>query len=269
MDNKALIKQYVDTGLSIPEYQFFKLNKNLRQTYIRKRNIAISQGDDNAEYEVQFLSDDAIIKVINTSDNLEYFQSHGKLSDYVKIGVTKRKPDLFEYMIKPPEEACIEAVKYNGKFIEFIPNPSDTVVMFAVKESAEALIFIGRKQLTDELLMFAAKNHGDAVYWILACLSVTGDVPSERVQLEAVKKNPVNACYYAKEYDFELTERVKLAAVNRDGFAIKYIRYPSEKIQIAAVKNKILSYRVIKNPTEKVTELFNKLYDDDNSWVIK
>ena len=39
MDNRYLLKQYVDTGLQIPEYQFNQLSNNDRNTYIRKRLI--------------------------------------------------------------------------------------------------------------------------------------------------------------------------------------------------------------------------------------
>jgi hypothetical protein len=34
MDNKDLIKQYIDTGFKIPEYQVIKLSNNDKKTYI-------------------------------------------------------------------------------------------------------------------------------------------------------------------------------------------------------------------------------------------
>jgi hypothetical protein len=41
MTNKDIIKQYVDTGLPIPEYQFNKLSPSLLKTYLRKRFLYI------------------------------------------------------------------------------------------------------------------------------------------------------------------------------------------------------------------------------------
>lgn len=40
MTNQDLIKQYVDTGIGIPEYQFSRLSQNMKKTYLRKRVIS-------------------------------------------------------------------------------------------------------------------------------------------------------------------------------------------------------------------------------------
>lgn len=40
MDNKDLLRQYVDTGLRIPEYQIRQLSNNNKKTYLRKRLIS-------------------------------------------------------------------------------------------------------------------------------------------------------------------------------------------------------------------------------------
>ena len=37
MTSKDLIQQYVNIGISIPEYQISQLNNNLKTTYLRKR----------------------------------------------------------------------------------------------------------------------------------------------------------------------------------------------------------------------------------------
>ena len=49
MRNRDIIKQYVNTGKCIPEYQYNKLKKNLMNTYIRARIINI-QNDYSDEY---------------------------------------------------------------------------------------------------------------------------------------------------------------------------------------------------------------------------
>ena len=68
MTNKDLIKQYVDTGINIPEYQFNQLNNNLKTTYLRKR-LMVGQLVD---YELIILPDDKRTKYIN---NYEFRKS--------------------------------------------------------------------------------------------------------------------------------------------------------------------------------------------------
>jgi hypothetical protein len=43
MTNKDIIKQYVNTGVSIPEYQFNKLNSGFKKSYLRARTIAVKE----------------------------------------------------------------------------------------------------------------------------------------------------------------------------------------------------------------------------------
>jgi len=54
MNNRDLLKQYVDTGLAIGRTQYDKLPDNLKITYLRKRMIAANQDDDNrlSSYEI-------------------------------------------------------------------------------------------------------------------------------------------------------------------------------------------------------------------------
>jgi hypothetical protein len=74
-----------------------------------------------------------------------------------------------------------------------------------------------------------------------------GIIPSEKVQLEAVKQNG-SAIHYIENP----SEKLQLAAVKRDGSAIYYIENPSEKVQIAAVNQNGWAIYHIKNPSEKV-----------------
>jgi hypothetical protein len=68
MTPEFLIKQYVDTGNSIPEYQVNKLNKNLLNTYLRKRLIAQDQDDRYSlkDYEFELLPEKIKHTLINT-----------------------------------------------------------------------------------------------------------------------------------------------------------------------------------------------------------
>ena len=41
MDNRDLIRQYVNTGVGIPEYQYNKLSNNNKTSYLKKMEISI------------------------------------------------------------------------------------------------------------------------------------------------------------------------------------------------------------------------------------
>ena len=57
MNNKDLIKQYVDTGVKIPEYQMSKLPNSFLQTYLRKRLQAASNNMNIEKYEYNRMDD--------------------------------------------------------------------------------------------------------------------------------------------------------------------------------------------------------------------
>lgn len=58
MDNKDLVKQYIDTGLQLPEYQLDFLSDNDKKSYIRKRLIAIANNNFSLNgYEFQYVTD--------------------------------------------------------------------------------------------------------------------------------------------------------------------------------------------------------------------
>ena len=51
MRNKDIIKQYVNTGNNIPEYQLNKLNISLLKSYFRSRSRKTESGDKFKYYE--------------------------------------------------------------------------------------------------------------------------------------------------------------------------------------------------------------------------
>ena len=59
MRNKDIIKQYVNTGNRISEYQLKKLNTSLKNSYFRKR--LINDDADIKSYELKY-SDDIMFK---------------------------------------------------------------------------------------------------------------------------------------------------------------------------------------------------------------
>lgn len=74
MNNRDLIKQYVDTGLKIPERQFNQLNSSELNTYLRKRLIVQEQSDTIADsisfFEYEKFNPEQKLKLVNiTTDN--------------------------------------------------------------------------------------------------------------------------------------------------------------------------------------------------------
>ena len=71
MNNKDLIKQYVDTGQLLPEHQVVQLPDWAKKTYIRKRLIAIDVSNYNflKGYEIALL---------NTEQSEQYFNNYFK-----------------------------------------------------------------------------------------------------------------------------------------------------------------------------------------------
>jgi hypothetical protein len=75
MTNQDLIRQYVDTGLQIPEYQFNRLSSNNKKTYIRKRLMTFEkQTDAVAPYEMSFIPEDKKQKFAQDAKNRKLFQ---------------------------------------------------------------------------------------------------------------------------------------------------------------------------------------------------
>ena len=59
MTNKDILRQYVDTGIALPEEQIKLLSGGLLTTYIRKRKIALENGGRiGSGYELKLLYPD-------------------------------------------------------------------------------------------------------------------------------------------------------------------------------------------------------------------
>jgi hypothetical protein len=71
MTNKDIVKQYVDTGICIPEYQMDKLNEGLLKTYLRKRIISVTQEfkDNIKDYEYLKLNNEQKIQFLDYKVN--------------------------------------------------------------------------------------------------------------------------------------------------------------------------------------------------------
>ncbi len=85
MNNKDLLKQYVDSGLAIGQTQFNKLSENLKITYLRKRMIAADQDDNSSlsAYEILGVPDSYRAEMIKYLLNKmkEFFETGASLDD--------------------------------------------------------------------------------------------------------------------------------------------------------------------------------------------
>ena len=116
MNNKDLIVKYVgSTGLSIPEYQFNKLNNNLKTSYLRKRIQATEASSEERlrEYEFVALPEDVRTKYINNLDSngISYLLNYSKEPDKIinillstKGFINKLDSDGIYYLLKYSNE---------------------------------------------------------------------------------------------------------------------------------------------------------------------
>jgi DNA-dependent RNA polymerase auxiliary subunit epsilon len=170
MDAEYLLKQYVDSGVPIPEYQFNKLNNNLKKTYIRKRGIAFESGRRPQWYEMPYFPEE------------------------LKLAAVKQNGNAIQFIENPSEEVQLAAVQQNGYAIEYIKNPSEQVQLAAVQEFGSAIRYI--KNPSEQVQLAAVQQNGNAIRHIKN--------PSEQVQLAAVQESG-----YAIEYIENPSERVK------------------------------------------------------------
>lgn len=148
-----LLKQYVDYGHILPDYQLYKLPKNLLNTYISKRtnlvgfpkevdkNILISGLQDN------LFSDNTLKKIVKDSVNCsKYFKYIDSPSEDVQIAAIKSYPPIIDFIDNPSENVQLALVNISGYLIEDIYKkgiePSDNVKIGAVKKTPAAIQYI-------------------------------------------------------------------------------------------------------------------------------
>lgn len=103
MDNKDLIRQYVDTGLQLTEHQVNLLSGNLLQTYLRKRMLTItrSQWGELSFYEYRLMSED---------NQKIYVKLLVKRHDYIP-------KNMLEYSSDEVKEYYIDLIILNNDYI--------------------------------------------------------------------------------------------------------------------------------------------------------
>ncbi len=263
-----LLKQYVDSGNVLNSYQFDKLPRSLKITYIRRcliNNIHFSKS--TIEY------------IIKNLDNNTF-------NDELMKKIVENEPEWLMFIKDPSEDVQLAAVRKSAYNIIYIKNPTENVQLEVVRRDGEKIKWIMDNGITTskDVQLAAVSYHGSCIRHI--------ENPSEPIQLAAVKnfadsityiKNPYPSVIklykeltfenvllgvvenngddirYIIEKGFEPSERVQLAAVKNDGNAIKYIKNPSEKVQLSAIKNNIKAFEFIKNPYPSVIKLYNEL----------
>lgn len=123
MTNKDLIRQYVDTGLVIPEYQLAKLSSNDKKTYIRKRLIGVDGVYNFLEpYELPYMPIDNKKKYLRDLIKHELVWGPDISGDIKKLTHDFSESDKFEilsYMFELEEKNGEMGYEYFSLYKEF------------------------------------------------------------------------------------------------------------------------------------------------------
>jgi hypothetical protein len=129
MTAKELIKQYVDTGIQLPEYQVNKLNNQDKKTYLRKRLLTVKDSVEALRmYEINLLS---------KGEQDKYLLS---LSDYKLIYFMQNSEDI--------ESDIDRLLSLNG----FIDNLDSDVIDSLLYHAKYKKHVINKLLLSDELI---------------------------------------------------------------------------------------------------------------------
>jgi hypothetical protein len=140
MNAKFLLRKYLNTGVPIPEYQFNKLNPNLRTTYIRKRSIAIESGRDVQTFEIPYISQDTWIKSVEKTP--EYIRHIKNPTPQVQMVAIKDEPYNIRYVKNPTPQVQMVAVENSPYVIQYIIKPTDEVQDYIFDNDSEFIRFI-------------------------------------------------------------------------------------------------------------------------------
>ena len=141
------------------------------------------------------------------------------------------------FIKNPTEEMVLEAIKYSAEAYLTIDKPSEAMQLAAVKQNGYAIRYIIDKGIrpSEEMQLAAVTQCGDAIEYIID----GGIHPSEALQLAAVTENGY-AILHIIDAEVIPSEEMQLTAVTQYGYAIQYIIkagiVPSEAVKLTAVK---------------------------------
>jgi hypothetical protein len=144
-----LLKQYVDSGTELSEYQLMKLPKNLLITYFRRITI-----DRNLMPFVQYELD-KIVELVNSGDIKE---------NDLLLKIIDISPKILKNLDIKSEEFLADIIKNNPMNIEYISNPSEELQLMAVNNWASSIQYI--KNPTEDVQLAAVKKNLDTLKYI-------------------------------------------------------------------------------------------------------
>lgn len=159
MNNKDLIKQYADSGVSIPEYQYKQFKSNDLKTYARKRVLNHIQNTISDENNYDDYNNPSQL----TKNELNYLKPF--LKDYINSFryfnyVLSECPELYKFLTpknrdKIHRETIMNMLKKNASVLRDIDDIDERVEEFDFFEMEEIL------EGQPELLNYFLKINGD------------------------------------------------------------------------------------------------------------
>ena len=115
-----------------------------------------------------------------------------------------------------------ERLKVDGTLLQYIKNPTKTMIFTALKKSGNAIKFVNNP--TYAMQLAAVNSFGCSIQYI--------ENPSEELKLAAVSENP-----YALKYIKDPSYQLQKMAIENDGTIIYYIERPTEELLVMAVSD--------------------------------
>ena len=252
MNAKFLLRKYLNTGEPIPEYQFNKLNTNLRTTYIRKRSIAIESGDYVQTFEVPYISQDTWIKSLEK--NQLYIQYIKNPTPKVQMYAVEKDPSYIELINNPTPQVQMYAVKYDPYNIEYIQNPTPEVQMIAIEKDSYLIQYI--ENPTPQVQDYILKNDKEYIFQI----NNPNDKIKSLLDLEEYQMVAIEDYRSNIKYIKNPTPKVQMYAVEEDPSYIEFIENPTPQVQDYILNNHPKYIFKIKNPTPQVQMIFVKVH---------
>ena len=262
MNSEALLKQYVDTGLKIPKYQFDKLTANLKKTYLRKRFLAFKANHrEDISYEMNYFPEDIQLKMVKVKYRLMDFIEYP--SPKLQKELVYENPYIISHINNPTDyaqrrglsgfvddatlrngtldEVKKEAIQNSPSAIKHIYNPSEEMQLTAIQFRPNLIQYI--KNPTPKVQMFLVTHHSDLFRMIFK--------PSIEAQRYMLDNHVNNILDGTPNLDITIQKR----GVTRNPHFIVKIDKPSEEIQKLAIKGSPDSLMLIDDPTDDAEKL--------------
>jgi hypothetical protein len=221
MTNKDIIKQYVDTGIKIPEYQFNKLGLNLLNTYLRKRIIAAKTDADSGSqinitaYEYNKLSDEQLEDVCPYINYQKIFRINIENSD------SEKSDKLVSLIVKKD---------YDTKVLDWLYEPDNIKLFIDHSEPENKIKYICNIIDCMAKLHNAFKNYD---YFKYELVPIFNSIDGENVEIvieylceimTKLRKNPYNPEEYKQR------EKLAIYLIGRLRFVPGYNKSLDNKI---------------------------------------